>query len=237
MKYQSSEGTEIPSLLLCALATITPAASVRRRCGPVATQQSRAEQSEAPTFFCDRPSVRLTCVRVIRASSVSPAAPSRPGLSFRLLFVACRSPPPSHKTVEQTWRHAYQKQVQETELLKREGGDTALAAQWRQRYEKLSLEKVHILLCCISRIHARSLKQWECLLVHLLFRPNSYCVLYFWCVCMCVCLCLCVCVCVCLFGCCGKTCGVEFSFSRFTVKEARVREGGMYVPYVCLRAG
>lgn len=42
----------------------------------------------------------------------------------------------------QTWRHAYQKQVQETELLKREGGDTALAGQWRQRYEKLSLEKV-----------------------------------------------------------------------------------------------
>ena len=32
--------------------------------------------------------------------------------------------------------------MQETELLKREGGDTALAAQWRQRYEKLSLEKV-----------------------------------------------------------------------------------------------
>eukprot|EP00903_Cladosiphon_okamuranus_P009800 g9317.t1 len=42
---------------------------------------------------------------------------------------------------EETWRHAYQKQVQETEVLKREGGDTALAAQWRQRYEKLSLEK------------------------------------------------------------------------------------------------
>eukprot|EP00752_Nemacystus_decipiens_P004528 g4135.t1 len=42
---------------------------------------------------------------------------------------------------EETWRHAYQKQVQETEVLKREGGDTALAAQWRQRYEKLSVEK------------------------------------------------------------------------------------------------
>lgn len=43
----------------------------------------------------------------------------------------------------QSWRQAYQKQVKETEVLKREGGDTALAAQWRQRYEKLSLEKVH----------------------------------------------------------------------------------------------
>ncbi|CAM9514465.1 unnamed protein product [Scytosiphon promiscuus] len=42
---------------------------------------------------------------------------------------------------EESWRQAYQKQVQETETLKREGGDTALAAQWRQRYEKLSLEK------------------------------------------------------------------------------------------------
>ncbi|CAM9335920.1 unnamed protein product [Ectocarpus sp. 12 AP-2014] len=42
---------------------------------------------------------------------------------------------------EESWRQAYQKQVKETEVLKREGGDTALAAQWRQRYEKLSLEK------------------------------------------------------------------------------------------------
>lgn len=42
----------------------------------------------------------------------------------------------------QSWRHAYEKQVQETEALKRQGGETALAAQWRQRYEKLSHEKV-----------------------------------------------------------------------------------------------
>lgn len=49
---------------------------------------------------------------------------------------------PVCRRFEQSWRHEHQKQVQEIELLKREGGDTALAAQWRQRYEKLSLEKV-----------------------------------------------------------------------------------------------
>lgn len=48
----------------------------------------------------------------------------------------------------QSWRHAYEKQVQENELLKRNGGDTALASQWRQRYEKLSLEKVGCVLLC-----------------------------------------------------------------------------------------
>lgn len=51
--------------------------------------------------------------------------------------------------VRQTWRRAYEKQVQETEALKREGGETALAAQWRQRYEKLSLEKVRSVDCCL----------------------------------------------------------------------------------------
>lgn len=42
----------------------------------------------------------------------------------------------------QSWRHAYEKQVQEMETLKQQGTETALAAQWRRRYEKLSLEKV-----------------------------------------------------------------------------------------------
>ncbi|CAM9219409.1 unnamed protein product, partial [Choristocarpus tenellus] len=40
-----------------------------------------------------------------------------------------------------TWRHAYEKQIQETEKLKGAGGEAVLAAQWRQRYEKLSVEK------------------------------------------------------------------------------------------------
>ncbi|CAN0056017.1 unnamed protein product, partial [Discosporangium mesarthrocarpum] len=42
---------------------------------------------------------------------------------------------------DETWRHAYEKQVKETEKLKGAGGEAVLAAQWRQRYEKLSIEK------------------------------------------------------------------------------------------------
>lgn len=57
------------------------------------------------------------------------------------------------RLVVQAWRHKYERKQQEVEVLKREGGDTALAAQWRQRYEKLSLEKVQYLVESCAGLH------------------------------------------------------------------------------------
>lgn len=91
-------------------------------------------------------------------------------LSLRASTACCR---------KQTWRHAYQKQVQETEVLKREGGDTALAAQWRQRYEKLSVEKVRgvngggIIIMHVLYVSAFC---WRCLFIYLAGVLLSFCV-------------------------------------------------------------